>query len=313
MERPFCMDCRTVLRGATACPGGESHRVLDLARKADLERLREEVWGPADWRRQKRALARAGGGGAAVGGLGDLANGCTACDAADVGGGLGEIVGAILVILAVALVAVAFVWLIGKLVGWLRERANRPTPHGALLPATRLLSKRRIAGTVVGSASGTAPFALEPSAGWALELTCKRFVGNAVMMRDGESFGFDVRTDDGRVVRIPKGMLRLVKGGETDDPNETLIRHHLAAVDGVDRSGNDDDDLVPIPFERAKAIEIRPGDRVEVIATMDASGGGYRDADGAVLVVTGVAGVRKTSGTRELPPPSQENPSAESP
>jgi hypothetical protein len=283
--------------------------VLDLSRKADLERLREEVWGPADWRRQKRALARAGGGGAALGGLGDVANGCTACDAADVGGGLGEIIGAIVVILAVALVAVALVWVIGKLVGYLRERANRPKPHGALLPPTRLLSKRRIAGTVVGSATGSAPFAFDACAGWALELSCKRFVGNAVMMRDGESFGFDVRTDDGRVVRVPKGMMRLVKGGETDDPNETLVRNHVASIDGVD--GSTDDDLGPIPFERAKSIEVRPGDRVEVIATMDASGGGYRDAEGSLLIVTGVPGLRKITGTRELPPPSQEGPSAD--
>ncbi|MGZ5966031.1 MAG: hypothetical protein ACXWP4_00090 [Polyangiales bacterium] len=304
MKQPFCMDCRTVLRGVEECPGGERHRVLDLARKEDLERLREEVWGPADWRRQKRALARAGGGGAALGGLGDVANGCTACDAADVGGGLGEILGAILVIIAVALIAVVIVWAIGKLIGWLRARANRPKPHGALLPPSRLLSRRRLVGTVVGPANGSAPFALEACAGWALELTCKRFVGNAVMMRDGESFGFEVRTDRGQVIRIAPGMLRLVRGGETDEPNETMLREHVASIDGG--AGRSEEDLAPIPFERAQAIEVRPGDRIEVIATMDAADSGYRHADGSLLVVRGVPSVRKITGTRELPPPSQE-------
>jgi hypothetical protein len=303
MERPFCMDCRTVLRGVEECPGGESHRVLDLGRKEDLERLREEVWGPADWRRQKRALARAGGGGAAVGGLGDVASGCSACDALDIGGGLGEILGAIFVILAVALAAVALVWAIGKLVGWLRERADRPKPHGALLPPTRLLSKRRLVGTVVGTAGGSAPFSLGSSAGWALELTCKRFVGNAVMMRDGESFGFEVRTDQDRTVRVPPGMMRLVKGGESDEPNESLLRNHVASLQGF----SSDDDLAAIPFERAQALEIRPGDRIEIIATMDAAESGYRDADGSLLLVRGVPSVRKITGTRELPPPSQEH------
>lgn len=307
MERPFCLDCRTVLRGRDDCPGGPKHRVLDLADGKQQARLVEEVWGPEDWRRQQRQLAKAGSGGAAVGAIGDIANGCTACDAADIGGGLGELVVGLLVMVVVAFVFMLVVWIVRAIAAWARERANRPKPHGALLPPTPRLGRKRLVGTVVGEPKALSPMSQEPCVGWALELSCKRFVTTAVMLRDGHTSGFALKLDDGRTLEVPNGMLRLAHGGETDSLSDNDVHAHLDDIDPQHVRG---EEAPAIPFERARGVALMPGDRVEVIAAIDSESAGYRDAASSMLRVRDVASVRKVPGGllggRELPPPSSE-------
>lgn len=257
-----CLDCRSVVPSDNKCPGGPKHRVVDLATDGGRTKLIDEVWGPPSWRRERMRLARAGGGGAAAGGIGDLASGCGGCDI-PVGGELGEVLGAILIILAVALVAILVVWLIGKLIGYLRRKSNEPRAQGALLPPVRH-SERRVRGVVLAAnESGTSPINHELCLGWAAELTVTRWLTRHVMLRDGHSFGFDVRLDDGRIARVPAGMIRLARGGQED--RSVNVESYVRAVDPSHLEGEVE---APIPYEEAASIEVRAGDRVEIFGDL---------------------------------------------
>lgn len=258
-----CLDCRSVTADDSPCPAGPRHRVVDVASEGRAK-LVDEVWGPASWRRERRKLARAGGGGAAAGGIGEIFSGCDGCSGIELGGDLGAIFGAILVILAVALVAIVLVWAIGKLVAYINRKRQEPKPHGALLLPTRHYSERRVRGTVLGEKpTGTSPLSDEPCVAWAAELTCKRWMTRHVMLRDGASFGFDIRLDDGRIARVPAGMIRLHRGGE--EQKYLGVDDYLQEIDPNYRS---DDDEPAIPYDDAAAVDIRPGDRVEVFGEL---------------------------------------------
>ncbi|MBI2395348.1 MAG: hypothetical protein HYV09_37610, partial [Deltaproteobacteria bacterium] len=266
MRSRVCLDCRLVVGDLPACPGGANHRVVDLASPARAA-LVDEVWGPPSWRRERRRLARAGGGGAAAGGLGEALGSCGGCDGCSglgAGAELGELVGAILVILAVALIAVVLVWAIGKLIAYVRARRNMPKPNGALLPPTRHGARRRVRGVVLGEPRGVSALTSAPCVGWAIELSSERFAGNAVMLRDGASLGFDVRLEDGRVAHVPAGPLLLATGGAQDDAPERL-EEHLRSVDPAWAPG---DEEPAIPFDRVAAVDVRPGDEVEIFGAL---------------------------------------------
>ena len=288
-----CLDCRTVVGDLASCPGGPKHRIVDLATEGRAK-LVDEVWGPPSWRREQRRLARAGGGGAAAGGLGEIFSGCGGCDGLSLGGELGEVLGAILIIIAVALIAIVLVWAIYKLVAYIQARRNTPKPNGALLPPVRHPSGRRARGVVLGTENnGTSPVTGEPCVGWALELTTKRFLGSAVMLRDGMSFGFDVRLEDGRVARVPAGLLRLQQGGtvNADLPGDS----YLASVDPTHTSSEEDP---AIPFDRSALVEVRPGDEIELVGALHLApdpeaAQTYRDTAAMVLVPNETIAIRR--------------------
>ena len=259
-KRPrVCLDCRSVVASDNRCPGGPKHRVVNLASNG-RSKLVDEVWGPPSWRRERRRLARAGGGGAAAGGVGDIASGCGGCDFPSVGGDLGEILGAIVVILAVALVAILLVWAIGKLVAYIRAKRSEVQPSGALLPPVRRPTERSVRGVVLASpTSGRSLASGELCVGWAAELSATRWFTRHVMLRDGASFGFDVRLDDGKIARIPAGALRLHRGGREESIED--VTRYLGSIDPEYRL---DGDEPAIPHEEAATIEIRVGDRVEI-------------------------------------------------
>lgn len=296
MRSRVCLDCRLVIGDLAACPGGPKHRVVDLASAARAA-LVDEVWGPPSWRRERRRLARAGGGGAAAGGVAEgigSCGGCDGCSGFGVGAELGEVVGALLVILAVALIAVALVWAIGKLVAYIRARRNMPKPHGALLLPTRHLSRRRARGVVLGEPRGVSALTSAPCVGWAVELSSKRFVGNAVMLRDGASLGFDVRLEDGRVARVPAGPLLLASGSALDEAPPRL-EEHLRSVDPAWAPG---DEEPAIPFDRVAAIDVRPGDQVELVGALHLAPDPdalptYRGAGAMVLVPNEIIAIRR--------------------
>jgi hypothetical protein len=254
-----CLDCRTVVADLPECPGGPHHRIVNLATEGRAK-LVDEVWGPPSWRRERRRLARAGSGGAAAGGIGEILSGCDGCSGLSAGGELGEILGALLIILAVALIAIVVVWAIYKLIAYIQAKRNEPRPNGALMLPVRHRSARRARGVVVADQpKGKNPITGEPCVGWAAELTTKRFLSTAVMLRDGASFGFDVRLEDGRVARVPAGLLRLHRGG--DEQTSGDLEGYLSSVDP---SHVATDEEPAIPYDRAAVIDVRPGDEVEL-------------------------------------------------
>jgi len=260
--------------------------------------LINEVWGPPSWRRERRRLARAGGGGAAAGGLGEIFSGCGGCDGCsglDIGGGLGEILGAILVVIAVALVAMLVVWLVYKLIAYVHAKRNELRPNGALLPPVRRMSARRVRGTVLESKElGQNPITGDACVGWAAELSSKRWFAHHVMLRDGESYGFDVELADGEVVRVPAGRLRLDRGGDEERPE--YLDGYLATVDPQ----HDRDALEPaIPFDSASVVTVRPGDKIELAGELHRApdpdaGETYRGAAAMVLVPTETIAIRRS-------------------
>lgn len=257
-----CLDCRSVVEQGP-CPAGPKHRVVDLAAGGRAQ-LVDEVWGPPSWRRERRRLARAGGGGAAAGGIGEIFSGCNGCDALSFGGELGEILGAILIILAVALIAVLLVWAIGKLIAYIHRKRQEPKPMGALLPPVRRRSERRVRGVVLASPEDQrSPISQQRCLGWAVELTATRWFTRHVMLRDGQSFGFDIRLEDGRIARVPAGPIRLHPGGQQD--RAVAIDDYLTSVDPAYAAT---DEEPAIPYEDAASIDIREGDHVEVFGEL---------------------------------------------
>lgn len=281
--------------GDDACPTSPKHVVVDLASEQRAI-LVDEVWGPPSWRRERRRLARAGSGGAAAGGIGEILSscgGCDGCSGVELGGEAGAIVGGILVVLAVALAAVILVWAIGKLIVYIQRRRAMPKPKGALL-AARGASVRRSRGVIVGEAKQESPLSMEACVGWALELSSKRFVGSAVMLRDGLSQGFDVRLEDGRTARIPAGPLLLARGGD-EISSSPLLASHLASIDP--RYAADDPEPA-IPFDRVAAVELRPGDEVELFGPLHLAPDpeappNYRGAAAMVLVPNAIPTIRR--------------------
>jgi hypothetical protein len=289
-----CLDCRSVVEGDAPCPGGPKHRVVDLTSEGRAK-LVDEVWGPPSWRRERRRLARAGGGGATAGGIAEIFTGCDGCSGIELGGELGEIVGVILVILAVALIAILLVWAIGKLIAYINRKRQEPKPHGALLLPTRHYSERRVRGTVEDEEpKGVSPLTKKPCVAWAAELTCKRWLTRHVMLRDGASFGFDIRLDDGRLARIPAGMVRLHRGGREDD-SPAVATDYLQQIDPAYRA---DDEEPPIPYDEAATLDLRPGDRVEIFGELHVSADPgaaetYRGTTAMVLRPTDVPLIRR--------------------
>jgi hypothetical protein len=298
-----CLDCRTALVDGEACDAGRKHRVVSLAKDDGRKKLVDEVWGPANVRRQIKRAARAGSGGATFGGMFD---GCGSadCSGCDVPSGGGDVIAFILVAIVGAIVMVIVGWLILALVRYIRDKLDRPKPFGALA-RTPALRGRGVAGKVVAAARADSPASDDPCVAFALEYRCRRVISGAVMLHDAATRGFDVVTKDGRKVRVPAGRIRLDGVFARVGSNaRARAAAHLETID-PSRDPNlvsvEDGTTDPFPFDDVVQAVVRPGDEVEVlgelapIADPDAStGSAYRESAG-MLVPVGVAYVRVVS------------------
>ena len=185
-------------------------------------------------------------------------------------------------------------WAIGKLIAYVHRKRQEPKPAGAMLPPVRRRSERRARGVVLGaSLDNKSPISELPCVGWAAELTATRWFTRHVMLRDGQSFGFDVRLEDGRIARVPAGPIRLHPGGQ--EHRAIAIDSYLTSVDPAYASA---DEEPAIPYEDAVSIDIRPGDHVEVfgelqtVADPDAAQT-YRGTSAMVLAPADVPLIRR--------------------
>jgi hypothetical protein len=243
-----------VLGHETRCDGGKGHRVVHLETPEGREALFEEVWGPASLRRRARDLAKAGSGGAMLDGCGSLSS----CDCAGADPS-GEAAVIFLGLMLAFFVAVALYWLISKLIEYVRRRRARLKPKGALLAPT---TDRGVARFGVVRESKAA----DSVAARAIELVQSRVGTNAVMLRFAHSQGFDVQLDDGSIVVIPPGRVRLEGTRSTiDDPSvarvviDTTIGPPLEDPDGYSL----------IPFDVAQGVTLRVGDRVAIYGPLE--------------------------------------------
>lgn len=257
-SRYVCLECRTALGEDAVCDGGKSHRVVAADTPTGREALFDEVWGPSSLRRRARELAKAGGTGAAADSCGDL-GGC------DCGGGasdLGEAGAIILGLILAFIVAVAIWWLVTKAIEYYRRKKAQLKPKGALLGPPRQPGAARFG--VVRAARSS------PLAARSIELVQSKFGSNAVMLRYAQTDGLEIALDDGTVVLVPAGRIRLEGTRSTiDDPSFGVSL--VSAVVGPPLT--DSHGYEVIPFDVAQAVDLVVGDRVAVYGPLELSVG----------------------------------------
>lgn len=142
----------------------------------------------------------------------------------------------------------------------------------------------KFVGTITSAAGTRSPFSREECAGWALEVS---LAGVGVMLRDGATGGMTLDLGDGRTLTIPAEMLRLARGASSDNLDSVALDDHIEEV------------AKEIEWDEARAIELRVGDRIEVVATAsptdEAEPSGYRDITGSSLTVVDVPVVRRVT------------------
>ncbi|MRG96875.1 hypothetical protein [Polyangium spumosum] len=287
-----CIDCRTLLGPKETCDGGRKHRVASLETRAGRDALRTEVWGPPSVRRRAKQLAKAGGTSL---GAGSIFEGCTGCGDCGSVALDAEFLPVVAVVALIAAAGVLLYWIIAKIYEAIRAYQNRPRPNGGITKPPSLGRRPGPRGTVLGQTGMLAPATGKPCVAWALDLRNKRFLGTDLMLHDAETSGFSVKLDDGTILRVPGGRVRL------EGPKERLDRADAPPVDGFVQTINQNDDpedegLEPFPYDTVDEIVVRPGDRVRVFGELErdvdpAAPGGYRAAN-VILVPKGVPALR---------------------
>lgn len=285
----ICLDCRSALPAGAPCPAGHG-RIARLDSDGGREELLTEVWGPRPVRERLRSMARAG---AASGGCGGVLDGCGGCDL--VGGDVGEVLIAVAVLFALGAVLWCLVAGVGALVRWWRAR---PRPAGALLPAAAEPATGRTGVVLAQAGLAADPLTGSPCVGFAASLEHRSgwLRRPAVMLRDGATLGFDVLLDSGERVRVPAGALRIDRAGARAT---RVDRMRLALYLGeLDPARDRSDDLDPFLSNLMRAVQLRPGDRVELLGALraqplaGAAAGGYRDPAAGVLTPVGLPHLR---------------------
>ncbi|UQA60179.1 hypothetical protein [Polyangium aurulentum] len=287
----ICIDCRTLLGPDERCDGGLAHRVTSLETPEGRAKLVDEVWGPPDARRRAQQLAKAGGGGLGLGSV--LEGGCGGCDAIG-----SEAFFAVIAIVIVAAVVIGVVWLVMKIVEWIRAYMNRPKPHGGLKRPASIGRRGAISGVVQWPAKLDAPATNADCVAWALDLRCKRFLRADLMMHDAETAGFEVKLDDGTTARIPAGRIRLEGPAERLDRSDAPELEKFVKTLAPDVQGPEEftPHLEVFPYDTVDEVLVRPGDRVQIFGELEremdpGANVGYRES-GAVLVPKGVPAIR---------------------
>lgn len=295
-----CLTCRTLFDDKEDCRGKGHHTVNVRARKG-REALADEVWGPDSRARALRQAAKAGAGGAGVGGLLDGCGGSfSPFDACDGMGSASEgIVGvliAVLVVIVAAILGAILFFIFRALYRWLREKLRRPVATGAPTAAPKP-RKKGIAGrgTVRAGKLLDTPWREGSAYGYAMELHEKRVLGGGAMMRDARTAGFELAMDDGRIVRVPEGRIRVLSPVTRTDSEEKKVEQFVESIDGARAN-----EPTVFPFDFVRAVTIEDGDRVELLGELEIAqtgeASGYRE-NANVMQPVGVPYLRVTKAT----------------
>lgn len=307
-----CLACRTLFDHGEDCRG-KGHQTVSIVAASGRAKLDDEVWGPDSRARALRQAAKAGAGGGVAGSIFDGCSGCdigaNALDGCGSAGGeaiLGALVGVVVIVIG-ALLGLIIYWIVRAIVRLIRDWMHKPQPHGALYAPPKPKKIAIAAKGVVRSGQTLATPWREGSAyGWAMELHERRVLGGGAMMRDARSAGFDVALDDGRVLRVPAGRIRVASGLVRVDADRSKLDELIA---GIDRARQDEKTVFPYDFARALTIE--EGDHVEVMGEIThsasaAAEGNYR-TNAAIMEPVGVPYLRVEKAKRvrvlDAPPP----------
>ncbi len=292
-----CLGCRTLLAAGETCGAKKGHDAVALGAPDQRARLDDEVWGPDSRARKLRQAAKAGAGGGLFGGA---LQSCGVLDGLQVLEGCGEVAGAgegfLAVVLALAAVAVAaiavalFAAVVMGAINLIRRKLDRPKPHGALRKPPKASGRFNGAGTVTEGAHVALPWKEGESVAYALELHTKTAFGGDALLRDAMTAGFEVKLDDGRIVRVPPGRVTVVGQLPVADVDRGRVDAFLGELDpgGGSRS--------LFPYDHARAVVLNAGDRIDVLGDLELSADGseahaYR-ASAGLLVPVGVPVLR---------------------
>jgi hypothetical protein len=218
----------------------------------------------------------------------------------------GEAFLAVLVIALAALAADVLYWIIKAIVQLVRQKMAEPTAKGAVAPAPHVVEEGALEGRVIGEPEMPVPIGERSRClAYAIELAESRLLGRDVMLRDAVTGGFEIALDDGRIVRVPAGRLRLE--GPTTWRKRDEVEGAIGWVRKLDPKWVADEEFSPIPFDEVGEATLGPGDRVAIPNELDAvadptRAGGYRDAAMALAPV-GVPRVRITRKRAADAPP----------
>jgi hypothetical protein len=292
-----CLGCRTLLADGETCGAKRGHDAVALGVPAQRARLDDEVWGPDSRARKLRQAAKAGASGGLFGGA---MQGCGALDGLQLLEGCGDLAGAgegifavlaaLVAIVVAAIVTAVFAGIVLGIVSLIRQRLDRPKPHGALRKPPKASGRFNGAGTVSGSAQMALPWKEGESLAYAFELHTKSAFGGGALLRDAMSAGFDVTLDDGRRVRVPPGRVTVLGTLPEAKLDNDRVDQFLGDVDP--RRGA----RSVFPYDYGRGLELHAGDRVDVLGDLEtgadgSEGNGYR-ASAGLLVPVGVPVLR---------------------
>jgi hypothetical protein len=255
---PFCLDCRTVLRGARTCDS--QHELVDLATAEGRELLVRLAFTYEDerWRLPIGVWMV----GAVVLGILAVAFAVNRY----------YLQTALSILGAIAFAGFAFVPRSDR-------RRTKMLPARAAPPWS--IGSEKLVGTIVSSQGTRSPFSAGDCAGWVLEVSLS---GSGITLRDGVTAGMTLELADGRTLVVPSDMLRLQLGAGSDPIDSDRITAHVASVH--DR----------IAWDEARAVELRVGDRIEVVAPVREGGPShYRDVRGVCLTAIDVPVIRRVT------------------
>lgn len=166
---------------------------------------------------------------------------------------------------------------------------ERDRPQGAATLPMVPVNAIGLRGRIEEAATAAPPVGRRRGVGFALELRHREAAGSPVMLRDGASAGFAVAGEDGRVLVVPPGCLRM-EGSGPPVRARRQVEAHLRAL------APDAGPPSPFPWDEVRVAVLAPGDRVTVRATAsvrpDPRGtAGYREAPRSLLVASGAVWV----------------------
>lgn len=173
-----------------------------------------------------------------------------------------------------------------------RRKMARPkghTPVGGACEPLRLGPRSAIEGVVQRADDiGVSPVSKELCLAFAISLENPNADRSPILLRDAATLGFAIATDEDTIV-VPRGPIDIV--GEPEPADDFNVRLYLALIDREHESAEGPD---PFPFETAKLILLREGDRVRLHNSVraapdpDAVLTGYRELPSRVMVPVGL-------------------------
>ena len=151
---------------------------------------------------------------------------------------------------------------------------------------------------VVEGRSALSPLGRLPCVAYGLALLTNRpaVARQDVVWREAATVGFNVRLDDGLLVRIPSGRVRFdVDWQRAYYAPRAQVAEYLPAGLGIQIDGEPDF----IPFDRALEDVVRPADHVEILGVVepredrDARRSSLRDPAPTILIPVGAPVIRR--------------------